>query len=193
MPKPTISILSSSIRQERKSHRVAQYFESYIHDKKLANTEMLDLREYDFPLFHNRLNIQKDPADNLLEFSSKIKKADGIIIVTPEYNGGIPAALKNAIDVLLDEWMKKPIAISTVSSGQLGGSNCMASLQFTLWKIGALTTFKTFPVSKIEENYGEDGTPTKKSQSDTLANVFVKDLLAMIAQHDPNEKQIPPY
>ncbi len=193
MPKPTISILSSSIRPERKSHRVARYFEFYINGNKLANTEMLDLRAYEFPLFTNRLNIQKTPAANLVEFSSKIKNSDGIIIVTPEYNGGIPAALKNAIDVLLDEWMKKPIAISTVSSGQLGGSNCMASLQFTLWKLGALTTFKIFPVSKIEENYREDGTPANKPESDALANVFVKDLLAMIAQKDTTGKEFPPY
>jgi NAD(P)H-dependent FMN reductase len=188
MAKPTISILSSSIRPERKSHRVALYLETYIKDHKLAGIEMLDLREYQFPLFNNRLNIQKDPAANLKEFSSKIRHTDGIIIVTPEYNGGIPAALKNAIDVLYDEWQKKPIAISTVSSEQLGGPNCMASLQFTLWKVWALVTFKPFPVSKIEENYGEDGTPSKKSESDILANVFVKDLLAMIAQQDPKAK-----
>ena len=69
MAKPTISILSSSIRPERKSHRVARYFEFYINGNKLANTEMLDLRAYEFPLFTNRLNIQKTPAANLVEFS----------------------------------------------------------------------------------------------------------------------------
>jgi NAD(P)H-dependent FMN reductase len=193
MPQPTISIISSSIRAERKSHRVALYFEKYLRENNLARTEILDLREYQFPLFRNRLSVQKQPEDNLLEFSSKIQNTDGIIIVTPEYNGGIPASLKNAIDVLYDEWQKKPVALSTVSSGQLGGSNCLESLQFTLWKIGALMTFKTFPVSKIEEKYGEDGTPINKSESDSLANVFVKDLMAMIAQKDTTGKEFPPY
>jgi NAD(P)H-dependent FMN reductase len=193
MSKPTLSILSSSIRPERKSHRVALYFESYINQHNLADVEILDLREFQFPLFKNRLSVQKQPEDTLLDFSSKIQKSDGIIIVTPEYTGGIPAALTNAIDVLYDEWQKKPIAISTVSSGQLGGSNCLESLQFTLWKIGALMTFKTFPVSKIEEKYGEDGTPINKSESDSLANVFVKDLMAMIAQKDTTGKEFPPY
>ena len=193
MSKHTLSILSSSIRPERKSHRVALYFKSYINQHNLADVEILDLREYQFPLFKNRLSAQKQPEDTLLDFSSKIQKSDGIIIVTPEYNGGIPAALKNAIDVLYDEWQKKPIAISTVSSGQLGGSNCLASLQFTLWKIGALMTFKTFPVSKIEEKYSEDGTPINNTESDVLANIFIKDLLAMVAQKDNNEKEPPPF
>ncbi len=44
------------------------------------------------------------PSEGVLEFAKKVKAADGIIIVTPEYNGGYPASLKNAIDLLYVEW-----------------------------------------------------------------------------------------
>ena len=49
----------------------------------------------------------------MLEFADKITKAVGVIIVTPEYNGGYPASLKNAIDLLYAERKRKPVALAT--------------------------------------------------------------------------------
>jgi NADPH-dependent FMN reductase len=55
---------------------------------------------------------------------------------TPEYNGGYPASLKNVIDLLDYEWHRKPVVISTVTSGAFGASQVLISLQFILWKSG---------------------------------------------------------
>src|SRR5687767_6722145 len=123
-----IAILSSSIRINRNSHRVAKYFERFIHENKLADVEILDLYEYQFPIFDERLRLMKDPTEEMLEFAEDILTADGIIIVTPEYNGGYPASLKNAIDLLYAEWKRKPIGLVTVSSGAFGGAQVMTSL-----------------------------------------------------------------
>src|SRR5688572_29427277 len=102
-----IAIISSSVRIGRNSHRVALYFEKYIRDNNLGSVEILDLNQYQFPVFDERLQYMKEPLPKAVEFSEKIKKADGVIIVTPEYNGGYPASLKNAIDLLLPEWKRK--------------------------------------------------------------------------------------
>ena len=134
-----IAIISASVRTGRKSHRVALFFQNYLAANGLATTELLDLNAYQFPVFNERLKFQKDPSPELLDFTAKIKAADGVIIVTPEYNGGYPAALKNVTDVLYDEWRRKPIAISTVSDGPFGGMQVITSLQFSLWKIRAWT------------------------------------------------------
>ena len=91
---PHITIISSSIRTGRNSHRVALYFKNYLTENKLATVEILDLAAYNFPLFDERLRLQKNPSEGLLDFAEKIKAADGVIIVTPEYNGGYPASLK---------------------------------------------------------------------------------------------------
>ena len=146
----TISILSSSIRTERKSHNVALYFQNYLNENRLANVEILDLASYNFPLFEERLQNQAKPSLLSLEFRSKIVNSDGILIVTPEYNGSIPASLKNVIDLLYEEWHRKPIAFSTVSSGNFAGLQALTHLQFIFWKVRAWTFTGNFPGSKIQ-------------------------------------------
>src|SRR5688572_27388145 len=117
-----IVIISSSVRTGRKSDRVTQYFERYIKENHLAETKILDLLEYKFPVFDERLKFQPNPSPEVQEFAASVNNADGIIIITPEYNGGYPASLKNAVDLLYNEWQNKPVAIVTVSDGPFGGT-----------------------------------------------------------------------
>ena len=174
---PTISILSASIRTGRHSHRVALYFKKYIEENKLASVEIIDLNEYQFPIFNERLKFQPNPTSATVDFANKIKSADGVIIVTPEYNGGYPASLKNAVDLLYDEWRRKPVAISTVSNGPFGGTQVITSLQFTLWKIRAWTVPAMFPVPQVGEVFDETGNPFDTAATDKRAKVFVSELL----------------
>ncbi|MFM6924250.1 MAG: NADPH-dependent FMN reductase [Ferruginibacter sp.] len=173
---PTIAIISSSVRTGRASHRVALYFKNYLETNELATAELLDLDEYRFPVFDERLKFQKDPSAAMLDFAGKIKHADGVIIVTPEYNGGYPASLKNVVDLLYDEWYRKPVAISTVSNGIFGGSQVITSLQFTLWKIRAWTVPAMFPVPKVQEAFDENGNPADKAATDKRAAGFINEL-----------------
>lgn len=172
-----ISIISSSIREGRKSHNVSLYFQNYLIENKLATTEIIDLKQCKFPIFESTLKLMNNPAKNILEFAEKIKSSDGIIIVTPEYNGGYPASLKNAIDLLYEEWKHKPIGLATVSGGQFGGQQCMVALQFTLWKMMAWTIPAMFSVPTVDKAYDETGKALDKAKSDQLAAVFVKELL----------------
>ena len=175
-----ISIISSSIRKGRKSHRVSLYFKKYIEENKISTVEILDLSKYNFPLFEERLKFLKSPSESLTDFAKRIKSADGVIIVSPEYNGGYPASLKNVIDLLYDEWNHKPIAISTVSEGNFGGSQLITSLQFILWKMKAWTIPAMFSVSKVTEAFDENGNPTDKKATDKRAENFIKELLGCI-------------
>lgn len=172
-----IAIISSSVRTGRASHRVALFFQQYISQHTSASAEIIDLLEYQFPIFEERLKLQANPLPKALEFADRIKAADGIIMVTPEYNGGIPASLKNVVDLLYAEWSKKPIAISTVSAGGFAGSQVLISLQFSLWKIGALTVPSMFPVATVEKTFDEAGTPSDKEATEKRAKTFVGELL----------------
>ncbi len=174
---PQIIIISSSVRTGRNSHRVALYFKNYLVSNKLAKVEILDLNEYNFPLFDERLRFQKSPSAEMLDFSEKIKAAEGVLIVTPEYNGGYPASLKNAIDLLYEEWYRKPVAISTVSDGSFGGSQVITSLQFSFWKIRAWTVPAMFPVPKVRDSFDENGNPSDKTLTDKRASIFINELL----------------
>lgn len=172
-----IVIISSSIRPDRNSHRVALYLENYLVANHLAEAEILDLQKCNFPLFDEPLKYQTNPSFQALQFAGKIKEAEGIIIVTPEYNGSFPASLKNAIDLLYEEWRHKPIAIATVSAGSFGGTQALVALQFVLWKMKAWTITESFHVSNIANTYNELGVPKNRMEANELAEVFVKELL----------------
>ncbi|GAC1400621.1 MAG: NAD(P)H-dependent oxidoreductase [Sediminibacterium sp.] len=174
---PHITIISASVRTARNSHRVALYFKKYLEENNLATVEILDLNEYQFPVFNERLRFQTNPPANVLAFAEKIKTTEGVLIVTPEYNGGYPASLKNVVDLLYDEWHRKPIAIATISDGIFGGTQVITSLQFSLWKIRAWTVPAMFPVPKVREVFDEAGNPSDKEGTDKRASLFIKELL----------------
>lgn len=174
---PHISIISASVRTGRRSHSVALYFQNYFKENNLATSEIIDLKEFNFPVFDERLKNQKNPTPQMLDFANRIKTTDGVLIVTPEYNGGYPAALKNAIDFLYDEWRRKPIAIAAVSDGDFGGTQVITSLQFTLWKIMAWTVPARFHVQNVQNAFDEKGTPADKASVDKRAKTFIGELM----------------
>lgn len=172
-----ISIISASVRIGRNSHRLALYFEEYIRRNNLADAEIIDLNLYKFPLFDERLQYMKDPVPAVLEYAEKIKTSDGVIIVTPEYNGGYPASLKNAIDVLYPEWKRKPVAIATASNGPIGGAQVNTSLSFSLWKIGVLLVPALYLVPKVQDAFDENGIPADKTGTDKRTQRFMEELI----------------
>ncbi len=172
-----ISIISSSVRNDRKSHFVALYLQNYLTENKLAKATILDLKEYNFPIFEERFSEMKKPSKEVVTFQKAIENSDGIIIVSPEYNGSFPASLKNAIDLLYKEWKHKPTGIATVSSGPFAGTQCLQALQFVLWKMTAWTIPAAFQTADVAKNYDEKGNALNKEVSDKFAAIFIKELL----------------
>jgi len=179
MPSKKIVVLVASVRDGRKSDRVAKYFKKLLEEKQ-AVVDLVDLKEFDFPIFKERLRYLKDPGERILEFASRIRACDGLVLVTPEYNGGYPAALKNVTDLLYDEWKRKPIAITTVSSGHFAGSQVITSLLFTLWKIGAWVVPAMCPIPTVETTFDESGVPAEPESMNKKASVFLNELFFTI-------------
>ena len=177
---PKIAIISPSVRKGRKSHSVALYFLDLIKEMNLAESEILDLQNYNFPLFNERLKHQELPSSGALEFADKIRSADGVIIISPEYNGGVPASLKNAVDLLTDEWKNKPVAFVTVSDGNFAGTQAIISLQFSLWKLGADTVPGPLRIPNIITSFNDSGVPAEKPAMDRRASAFVSNFLRRI-------------
>jgi len=174
---PKIAIISPSVRKGRKSHSVALYFLALIKEMNLAEAEILDLQNYNFPLFNERLKHQESPSPGAIEFADKIRSADGVIIISPEYNGGVPASLKNAVDLLTDEWKNKPVAFVTVSDGNFAGTQAIISLQFSLWKLGADTVPGPLRIPNIISAFIDSGIPADKPAMDKRASAFVNNFL----------------
>lgn len=173
-----IAIISSSVRIGRQSHKVALYFEKYINENKLASCEILDLKEFNFPVLEERLSHTPNPGPKEKLFSEKVKNADAIIVVFPEYNGGYPASLKNAVDLLYDEWYHKPIGLASVSAGGFAGVNALSLIQTIFLKIRAVPVFPPFPVPTVQNSFDDEGNATtNKEATDKKAAALLKELL----------------
>lgn len=125
-----ITILSSSTRIERLSHRVALALECAINNTGRHSATVLDLAAYNFPIMEEVLHRHPNPPDGLEEFAAEIRRSDAHLFVSPEYNGTYTSALKNAVDYLKErEFSKKTIGVVSVSAGALGGIRAALSMQ----------------------------------------------------------------
>jgi NAD(P)H-dependent FMN reductase len=153
-----IPILLGSARIGRQSLKVARFILSTINGNQRFDTELIDLGEYDFPMMEQRLSEMQTVPSALQSFSDKLHQADGLIIVSPEYKGGMPGALKNAFDYLKPGILRrKPVGICTVSSGGFGGLNCLMQLRLTVLALGGIPIPDSLPVSRVQEHFDESG------------------------------------
>ena len=133
-----IPVIVGSTRRGRQTPKVARFIERRLVERDGIEADLLDLAEYDFPIMEERLRLRDDPPPGLTEFSERVAHADALVIVTPEYNGGYPGVLKNALDYLLPEYRRKPVGIISVSAGPWGGLSALAQLRQVIFSLGAL-------------------------------------------------------
>jgi NAD(P)H-dependent FMN reductase len=155
---------------------VARFIAERMRRNGSIETEILDLAEYNFPIMEERLRLRDDPPPGLREFSEKVARSDSLVIVTPEYNNGYPGVLKNALDYLLPEYQRKPIAIVTVSAGGFGGINCLAQLRLVALGMGAFPIPAALPVSRVQDSFDEEGNP-KDDSYEKRAQAFITEVL----------------
>ena len=175
-PRFYIPVILGSTRRGRHSPKVARFIAERMRRNERIETEILDLAEYNFPIMEERLRLRDDPPPGLKEFSEKIGRADSLVIVTPEYNNGYPGVLKNALDYLLPEYQRKPIAIVTVSAGGFGGINCLAQLRLVTLGMGAFPIPAALPVSRVQDSFDEEGNPKDESY-EKRAQAFIAEVL----------------
>jgi NAD(P)H-dependent FMN reductase len=171
-----IPVILGSSRRGRQSPRAARFIETHLRRLAQVDTEIIDLAEYNLPMLEERIRVRDDAPPRALEFAARLANADALVVVSPEYNGGCPAVLKNAIDYVLPELKRKPIAIVTVSGGAFGGIEALQQLRLVLLKMGALPLPASFPVTRVQDSFDEEGRPADPSW-DQRAAAFLGELL----------------
>ena len=116
-----IAVVVGSLRKESFSRKIAQTMIGLAQGK--LDMEIVEIR--DLPMY-NEDDDTATPPPAFTAFRDRIRAADGVLFVTPEYNRSVPGALKNAIDVGSRPygkaaWTGKPCAIVSQSPGALGG------------------------------------------------------------------------
>src|SRR5437660_3820575 len=155
-----IPVILGSIRRNRESIKVARFVISSLGNIPCVKTELLDLKELDLPMMEERLRFRTDPPSPVSDLSTKVDRADSIVIVTPEYSGGYPGVLKNALDYLKDEYRRKPFGIITVSAVDTGGILCLASLRQVVLSLGGVPIPASLMVSRVQEAFDAQGRPS---------------------------------
>ncbi len=127
-----LQIILGSIRTGRRSEPVAQWAFERASNRDGVTVELIDLKTWNLPMF----DLAKFPSQGGYEdplqqrWAETIARGDGYLFVSPEYNHGYTAALKNALDYLYAEWNRKPA--SFVSFGNAEGARGIEQLRLVL-------------------------------------------------------------
>jgi NAD(P)H-dependent FMN reductase len=104
-----IGIIIGSIRPNRNGLAVAQWVHEHASKRSGVQYELVDIADYNLPLLDEPVPPSMGPPtkEHTKRWAAKIATFDGYVFVTPEYNHGPPASLKNAMDFLFKEWCDK--------------------------------------------------------------------------------------
>lgn len=125
-----VKIIVGSVRQGRFAEHPARWVYEKVAAMPDIEAEILDLKEYPMPFFSEP--VPPSASDGyehpvVQAWDAKIAEADAFVMVSPEYNHGYPAVLKNALDYTYKHWNSKPVAF--VSYGSTGGARAVEQLR----------------------------------------------------------------
>src|SRR5947199_8690727 len=127
-----VGIITGSTRPNRKSLDVATWVLEAARKRSDAEYELVDIKDFELPLLDEPMppSMGKYEQPHTKRWAAKIASMDAFVFVSPEYNHGIPGALKNAIGFLFAEWNHK--AAGSVSYGGAAGDRAVDQLRLVV-------------------------------------------------------------
>ena len=148
-----IPILLGTNRKLRKSLHAARWLLGEIQQRTDIETTLFDAA--DFLLPHD--DYGQEIKEQFPQWRDAIIKADGLIIVTPEYNHGYPGSLKAILDLLLREYVHKAVAFVGVSAGPWGGTRVIEAMVPMVRELGLAVTFSDLNFPAVQKTFDENG------------------------------------
>ncbi len=148
-----IPTLLGTPRKNRESGNVANWVCSKMREREDIETQLFDVCDFNLPQDHYGTEIGKD----FPEWRDAIIRADGLVIVTPEYNHGYPGTLKSVLDLLLKEYIHKAVAFVGVSAGPWGGTRVIESMVPMVRELGLAVTFSDLNFPSVASKFDADG------------------------------------
>ena len=122
-----LPIILGTARMGRESEKAARFVLSEVKSRPEIETELVDVRDFRLPATDD-----SEEPEIAKRWGDKAERADGFIIVSPEYNHGYSGELKMFLDMIHDQYARKPVAICGVSSGSIGGARMVEQLRLVL-------------------------------------------------------------
>jgi len=177
-----ISVIVGSTRQSRFSVKPASWILQHLKKGGGVDARLLDLRDYPMPFFDEPVSPAtpgRPPYEDevVVEWTAAIAQSDGFIFVTPEYNYGPPAVLKNAIDWVYPEWNRK--AVGFVSYGSAMGARSVQQLRETAieLQLAPVRSSVHIPVATLLAHYQGGDVAAGLAELDARAGALIDDLL----------------
>ena len=163
-----IIIIIGTARIGRQSQKAGQYLQSEF-EKSGVEAEIIDLAVSPLPIMEERITRNPNVPPIAKEISEKLRRADAIVLVSPEYHGSFSGVLKNALDYFGPEFAKKAIGVVTASAGKMGGINASVQLQHVILSMGAYPLPQKLIVPDIQSAFDEQLRPTSEILSKQVA------------------------
>src|ERR1700724_3199434 len=176
-----ISVIVGSTRQGRFSEKPAQWILQHLQKRDGIDALLLDLRDFPMPFFDQAMTPAwpgRPPYENevVKRWTAAIAASDGFVFVTPEYNYGTSAVLKNAIDWVYPEWNRKAAAF--VSFGSVMGARAVQQLRETMIEvqIAPVRSSVHIPVATLWAHFQGGDVDEGLAELGTQAQTMIDDL-----------------
>lgn len=165
----SFAVLLGSVRHARMGIRAARLIMRALESRGYAAT-LVDPLELQLPLLDRMYKeYATDSAPAVLEnLATLYRRVDGFLIVSGEYNHGIPPAMKNLLDHFLEEYFWRPSGIVCYSAGQFGGVRAAVALRATLAELGMPSIPSECAIPRIATALDEDGQAQNEHVTHTL-------------------------
>jgi NAD(P)H-dependent FMN reductase len=177
-----ISVIVGSTREGRFSEKPAKWILQELKKREGVDARLLDLREFSMPFFDQQAtpaNPARAPYENPIvqKWTAEIAQSDGFVFVTPEYNYGTSAVLKNAIDWVYPEWNRKAAAF--VGYGSAMGARAVQQLRETMVEIQIAPVHSAvhIPVATMMAHYKGGDVEAGLAELEATAAKMIDDLL----------------
>ncbi|MCM3874574.1 MAG: NAD(P)H-dependent oxidoreductase, partial [Pyrinomonadaceae bacterium] len=151
--KLNLPVLLGTSRKQRKSVYAAKWLVGEMEKRPDIETRLFDVSEFALPQDDYGTEIK----DQFPEWRDAVMQADGLVIVSPEYNHGYPGVLKAVLDLLLKEYIHKAVAFVGVSAGTWGGTRVIEAMVPMVRELGLAVTFTDLNFAHIQKKFDEQG------------------------------------
>lgn len=155
---PRLLVIVGSTRPGRVGRSVADWLVALAGRHGGFEVDLADLKELDLPMMNepHHPRLRRYQFDHTKAWSARVDSADAIVVVTPEYNGTFSAPLKNAIDYLSSEWLRKPLGI-VAYGGISAGSRAATNLRQVAATLGMVMSLVNVMIGMVREHLQADG------------------------------------
>ncbi len=177
---PRLSIIIGSTRPGRAGLPIADWFTDRARGHGGFEIDVVDLAELNLPMLDepNHPRLRQYTHQHTKEWSARVAGADAFVIVTPEYNHGYSAAVKNAIDYLHHEWHYKPVGFVSYG-GVAAGTRAMQQLKQVVTALRMLPLTDAVNIPFHTQFLDDDGRVQANEVMEQAADVMLDELLRL--------------